>query len=332
MNLKYLFFVQVFTFPVQFADSNLKSALDVAQVGLKVVQAIVGVSSAITNYESQKRVKVLLEELVASSRRIESTIRTEAQRIIDELSVEINMQKVHNFKITVDDINLRYNEEFWKYFMSNITYETETIERFVNDRDVFKQLRRSIRYATAPTNLVAGVKDDRLFEILNNYLIREANNNRHCELGISHYKILYETYNTAVSAVVKATVMILYSYKYLQQGDRVRLFVRIAQKSCAARESAAARRLGAVYTSRTLIVYIILLLLFTIDFIFSTVTLYPPTVFLFQMEKSQPSAFQLTRRGLGALKHCRHRRGDKGRNHVLSEALSVRLRRLKLKA
>ncbi|GBP46063.1 hypothetical protein EVAR_41416_1 [Eumeta japonica] len=190
-----------------------------AGVGLKLVKDILELEPEIRNLVSRQKVEVLLQKFVTTSQQIESTIRTESQRIIDELSLEVNMQRVHSFKIAVDDINLRYGDDFYKYFMSNITYERETMERFVNDRDVFKQLIRSIRYHIVPTNIVAGVKDDRLFEILHDYLLREANNNRHCELGISHYKILYETYNTAVSAVVKATVMILYSYKYLQQGD-----------------------------------------------------------------------------------------------------------------
>ncbi|KAH0564313.1 uncharacterized protein LOC123273301 [Cotesia glomerata] len=195
-------------------EINPEALIKVVEFGWKAIKAILKIESFIKDNKFQDDVIDALGEIRESTARIEYLITDEADRIIRELSLKIDMQIVHKFVETVDQINERFENKFLKYFSGSETYEPETIESYINatiDESKFRKILSKIREFAVPRNFKPG-----LFEILHNYLELKASHVRDCDEGESASDQIFSVFNLAMTGVMKGYSMVTHAYKYLQ--------------------------------------------------------------------------------------------------------------------
>ncbi|XP_057327667.1 uncharacterized protein LOC130669025 [Microplitis mediator] len=225
MNSKIQFFVPLCVLLILITSSSVSGELNpealikVAEYAWKAIEAIIGKYSEMENNKFQQDVIDALDEIRESTARIESLITDEADRIIKELSVVINMKKVNDFVDTVFEINQRFEKKFLKYFTGNDTYQNETIENYINatiNPSDFGKTLSLIRKYTVPNHYIPNVEDKRVFEILHDYIKIKENHVRDCNEGASGYDLLFAVFNLAITALSKGYTMVAHAYRYRQ--------------------------------------------------------------------------------------------------------------------
>ncbi|XP_057337326.1 uncharacterized protein LOC130675575 [Microplitis mediator] len=223
MNPKILFLIflmillpeNLLTSKFKFKKINLPK---VASIGYEAIKIIMSVISSTEESEFQQGVIDSLDNIIEQLKGPDSLIKSEADRIIEKLSVKIDMQHVYELQLVIDDINRKFDQKFVEYFKENNTYHPETINNFVHkvihDDDFIKV--SVILDSIVPTNSLPHLRDKRLFDFLHDYLQSQDTDNNICDLGVSRYQILFDIYTVAVRTIAKGYVMKAYAYKYRQ--------------------------------------------------------------------------------------------------------------------
>ncbi|XP_034941509.1 uncharacterized protein [Chelonus insularis] len=198
---------------------TLSTAKDIAKYGYDGIKALMDLKKAHNDRMWKQKVTESLAEIVNSTRRIESLLTEEADRVIEELSVKIDMQAVHDFTRVVHSINERFEKKFIKYFVEDNSYQVETIQSFINEtisESGFQRILHSLNSYIIPRNYLNHVPDKRLFDILLDYQKIKMNHHRDCNEGSSHHQHLFAVYNLAVHTLVRGYTMVVHAYKYRQ--------------------------------------------------------------------------------------------------------------------
>lgn len=152
--------------------SLVSTAIDIAKYGVKGIQLIIKAEKIQSNRKWKANLKNSIIEIQNSTQKIESLITTEANRIIGELSIKLDMQLLRDFIQVVDTINQCYEKKFVKYHLSTDEYQTITIEKFaneiVNDSD-FKKTLDKINHFIVPKYYLNYLEYKTLFDILLDY-------------------------------------------------------------------------------------------------------------------------------------------------------------------
>ncbi|XP_044595743.1 uncharacterized protein LOC123272815 isoform X2 [Cotesia glomerata] len=219
LKIKSLCVLLILSITPSSSQINPKALIEVAKYGWKAIQALIAIDSSVKNHKFQQDVINALDEIRQSTARIESLITDEANRIIEELKVKIDMQIVGKFVRAVFEINERFEKKFLRYFTDNDTYQPETIENYINETiysSDFKRALARIQEYTVPNHYIPHVDEKLVFEILHDYIKIKKNHLCECNEGESSYDLIFGVFNLAMTALSKGYAMVAHAYRYRQ--------------------------------------------------------------------------------------------------------------------
>ncbi|CAD6229229.1 GSCOCG00012096001-RA-CDS [Cotesia congregata] len=234
MNLKIQFSASLCLFLILSGSTPISSqtiptaVIDIAKYGWKAIQALIAIKSSINNHNFQQDVISALDEIRASNVKTEYLITTEADRIINVLSVKIDTEVVKDFIHIVYKINTRFEKQFLRYFTGNNTYENQTIDHYISttiNPNQFKKTLSLIKEYTVPYG-DNPTENKQVFEVLdeyiklrNRYYIDCKKYSADCINGKSGYDLIFNVFNLAITSISKGYTMVVHAYKYLQSNS-----------------------------------------------------------------------------------------------------------------